>query len=73
MDKATKTGCRVIVEASPIASNGDDGVVENAARAVEGQIRVTKCSVGWGGQWARGRTLCGDRHGGVCGLPHRPV
>ena len=38
-------GCRTIVEESPVASSGSNGIVERAVQTIEGQIRVMKLAL----------------------------
>jgi hypothetical protein len=44
-ERGDEKGSRTIVEHSPIASSGSNGVVERAVQTVEGQIRVLKLAL----------------------------
>ena len=43
--RGDEKGCRTIVEESPVASHGSNGIVERAVQTVEGQIRVMKLAL----------------------------
>ena len=44
-ERGDEKGCRTIVEQSPVASSGSNGLVERAVQSIEGHIRVMKLAL----------------------------